>query len=136
MAQEIVEMLRALPFRMAKAPRLDRPEMAALNLYFIQTDCAEGHIKIGIGADVISRMAQMQTGCPYKLKLLKVVKDAAHMEKVLHREFADDNLHGEWFRMTDRLLKVIDALEGFDPNPPRPSIDPISFIFPEMECTS
>jgi hypothetical protein len=135
-AEDIIEMLQALPVRVTKAARLDRKGIPTTNLYFVQTDCAEGHIKIGVGANVIYRIAQMQTGCPYTLKLLKIVRNASHFEKALHAEFAADNLHGEWFRKTDRLLQVIDVLEGFDPCPPPQPIDLMAMVTFGMQPTS
>jgi hypothetical protein len=101
---------------MRKMPvaRLDKPVRLPTDLYFIQTDCPEGHIKIGIASDVARRMGKMQMDCPYGLKLLKIVKDAAHMEIQLHQQFASSRIRGEWFRKSPELMKVIDDLPGWE----------------------
>lgn len=99
-----------------RAARLDISMPAAIPtaLYFIETMCSERHIKIGIAANVRSRMTAIQGNCPYRLRLIKRVPDAAHMERGLHRQFAKDRLYGEWFRRTDELMDLIDELDGFD----------------------
>lgn len=94
--------------------RLDRPTAAPTALYFIETMCPERHIKIGIASSVRNRMTAIQGNCPYRLRLIKRVPDAAHMERELHRRFAKDRLFGEWFRRTDELMALIDGLDGFD----------------------
>lgn len=46
---------RSLP-----APRLDKTIAPATDLYFIETECAERHIKIGIAADAQRRHVRHQ----------------------------------------------------------------------------
>lgn len=89
-----------------------KPAKIPTDLYFVQTECAERHIKIGIASNMKDRLSTMQTHCPYQIKLIKLVPGGAHMEKELHIRFAQDKLVGEWFRRSEELLSVIDSLDG------------------------
>lgn len=89
-----------------------KPSAVPCDLYFIETQCAERHIKIGVASNIKQRLSTLQTHCPYKLVLLKLVPGAAHMEKQLHLQFSADRLSGEWFRRSDQLLAVIESLPG------------------------
>lgn len=74
-------------------------------LYMMVTDTSEGSsdsfCKIGITGDLAKRVAQVQTGCPMK------IKDVAYMEtgysrraeSIFHQEMAAYHTHGEWFRL-------------------------------------
>lgn len=95
-----------------RAARLDREQREPTDLYFIETQCAEKFIKIGIASNVRNRMGKMQMDCPYALKLLKLVPGAAAMEKELHARFSTDRVSGEWFRPSKELLALIDELPG------------------------
>lgn len=119
MAKERKWSSRAVPTTKFVIPR-PKEAKTPTDLYFIETECAERHIKIGIASNVASRIASMQSHCPYRLRLLKMVPGAAHLEQELHMRFVADRLHGEWFRRSDELLDVIDSLEGItDLNPPK-----------------
>jgi len=68
------------------------------HLYVVQSDVS-GAIKIGRSKDPQSRLKQLQTGSPYKLKLLVVVPEKGNIEKSLHQKFSyyKQNCKGEWF---------------------------------------
>lgn len=107
--------MRRLP-----SPRIDKQVKIPTDLYFIETQCAERFIKIGISSDAHTRASKMQMDCPYELKLLKLVPGGAHMEYELHARFAADRVRGEWFRRTPELVALIDGLEGRDTLRPPP----------------
>jgi len=73
-------------------------------VYFIE---AEGlnMVKIGCADRVMRRLAELQTGCPVKLKVRGVyhTDDASGLEARFHRTYAHLRTHGEWFRMDDDL---------------------------------
>lgn len=94
--------MSAAPFRTKKE---------STQLYFIQAEGAPPYIKIGIAGNVRRRITDMQLCCPYRLRLLKRVP-APQLERSLHRRFADDRVTGEWFKITDELLRVISEMEG------------------------
>lgn len=98
---------RAWSGRSLPAPRLDKTIAPATDLYFIETQCAERHIKIGIAANSERRLIKIQMCCPYRLRLLANIPGKAALEKELHQRFVADRLHGEWFRRSDRLLAAI-----------------------------
>ena len=54
-------------------------------------------IKIGRSKDVHKRLKQLQTGCPYKLKLLVEGKGLGHRELELHNRLSSHRKNGEWF---------------------------------------
>lgn len=62
-------------------------------------------IKIGIAKDPQARIANLQTGCPYKLDLIEVFTFKTEMhargaERRLHKMFQakGKRMNGEWFR--------------------------------------
>jgi len=109
-----------------RSQRLDGKDTVPTDLYFIQTDCAEGFIKIGVACDVKSRMRKLQTACPYKLSVIKIVKNAATMERELHLKFSGDRVTGEWFKRSPELLSLIESLQGYvEPVRETPDYGPI-----------
>lgn len=67
---------------------------------------AGSFIKIGITYDVKSRIAQLQTGSPYRLELLSCYgfEDATIVERALHQAFSKERGVGEWFTLTDKQM--------------------------------
>lgn len=62
-------------------------------------------LKIGLAQNVKKRLAGIQTGCPYKLKVIGVRwfknrADAKLAEALLHAELQDHRLEGEWFAVS------------------------------------
>jgi len=80
-------------------------------VYFIQAG-DDGPIKIGITKNVESRRAGLQPGSPIVLSLLCAIPGTRANERMLHKHFADDRLHGEWFNPHPELLEYIDDLHG------------------------
>lgn len=75
------------------------------NLYFIRCN---GFVKIGHSADVVARLAELQTGNPYQLQLAAVIPDVTEIvEGYFHAAFLEDRVNGEWFRMSPTLRKVV-----------------------------
>ena len=75
-------------------------------VYFITDD--HGHIKIGKANDVWSRLCELQTGNPHKLRILLTVglqseEQAFQLEQLLHRKFSKSRMEGEWFKEQDVL---------------------------------
>ena len=68
------------------------------DLYIIQSDIT-GDIKIGRSKHVYKRLNQLQTGSPYKLKLLLILKDQGLEELKLHKYLNKWRIrkNGEWF---------------------------------------
>lgn len=78
-------------------------------VYFVGADGCD-LVKIGWTMDVRRRMADLQCGSPIPLKCLKVTRGGRGLESHLHAEFAPERRHGEWFYLTERLQKLMEAL--------------------------
>lgn len=73
---------------------------AAAYVYVIGRE--QGPIKVGVSSSPSGRLAQLQTGCPFKLEVLHTepMLDRNHAlkhEADFHAVYADKRLHGEWF---------------------------------------
>jgi hypothetical protein len=66
-------------------------------IYVIQ---AGEFVKIGVATDVAKRIQELQTGCPYNLKLVVAVpcKNAYASERSVHDRLQAFHTRGEWFR--------------------------------------
>lgn len=59
-------------------------------------------IKIGISKNVSKRLLQLQTGSPYKLKLMGWIESENDkvLEGKLHEKYLNNNSHLEWFSLS------------------------------------
>jgi hypothetical protein len=73
-------------------------------IYFLQAG-NNGPIKIGDSDAVHERLAELQVGCPYKLKLLFVYNGREFDEAGLHKKFKHENIRGEWFRPARSIVE-------------------------------
>ena len=75
-------------------------------VYFIAEDENEHYdtlrIKIGISKNISKRLPQLQTGSPYKLKLMGWIEssDDYLLERELHKKYSYCNTHLEWFSLS------------------------------------
>lgn len=91
-------------------------DMMTSYVYFITDD--HNHIKIGKANNVWERLCELQTGNPYKLRILLTIElpheDAAFtVEQYLHHKFEKDRMEGEWFQDIN-ILKDLQRDELFD----------------------
>lgn len=74
--------------------------MAGQHLYIIQSK-RTGALKIGRSDDPDRRLRQLQTGCPYTLKVILVMPDGGRLEggvhKTMQRHRTRHTAGGEWF---------------------------------------
>ena len=76
-------------------------------IYFIQAG-KNGPIKIGhTENDIEQRIAQLQTGCPYELRLIWLKKGDQQDEAEWHSWFQHERIRGEWFRPSRDLINCI-----------------------------
>lgn len=74
--------------------------------YFIR--CGEEAIKIGKCYGLIeNRLADLQVGNPVELRLHAAVLGHHATEKEWHAAFQDSRIRGEWFSVSERLLRTI-----------------------------
>jgi hypothetical protein len=78
-------------------------------VYFIRP-VGGGPIKIGNTDKLDARFKTIQACCPVRLELLAYAHGGHLLEKALHRKFRKSRLHGEWFRATPNLKKLISLL--------------------------
>lgn len=71
-------------------------------VYFIKSMSKPTYTKIGHSMDPEKRLNDLQTGCPFELKLVGCIKcgnpqKAQQLEYHLHRRFRSQRAYGEWF---------------------------------------
>ena len=77
------------------------------NIYFIGS-LASGTVKIGRSNNPEKRLNKLQTGNPHKLVLYGVIDDVtAELESRLHRILDPFRLEGEWFKLTDEVIRFM-----------------------------
>ena len=77
-------------------------------VYFITLGEPPIWVKIGFTKwEPASRMASLQTGCPYPMSLLGFVPGARGLERDLHDVLRNDRRQGEWFEFTERTQSII-----------------------------
>lgn len=75
--------------------------------YFVQS-VDGGPVKIGFTSKhPEERLGGLQTGSPTKLRIVGLLP--VNRERELHKRFAKDHSHGEWFNPSKELLAFIDA---------------------------
>ena len=85
-------------------------------VYFIAViEAFPPRVKIGKARDPKVRMSELQTGCPYELKLLGSIKcksdaHAYELERMAHRSFSGYRKRGEWFHYHKNVKQAIEKL--------------------------
>lgn len=64
-------------------------------------------MKIGHSSDVVKRLASHQCGSPVRIGLVLVLDGGAALEAELHRRFAGQRAHGEWFTFDGALRAFV-----------------------------
>ena len=80
-----------------------------LLVYFIRAET--GQIKIGISYDPVGRLHDLRGASPVPLKLLGAIPGGIEQEIALHKRFAKQRLHGEWFAPEIRfeVAEILDS---------------------------
>jgi hypothetical protein len=76
----------------------------AMKTYAIE-GVGTGRVKIGAARNIKDRLTKLQTASPVELRI--IAASDANIEKALHFELADHCTHGEWFTMSDPVMKMI-----------------------------
>ena len=79
------------------------------SLYLIH-NTIQNSLKIGVSADPQKRLRSLQTSTGDYLTLIFNIKGKAHLEKQLHKEFADIRLASEWFKFDKRIIERFNGL--------------------------
>lgn len=94
----------------ARDRRRARQPKKAGRVYCIGMKGNGAAVKIGHSND--TRLADLQTGNPWELKLLGTIPGTVEDERRLHAKYIKQNMVGEWFRPTPELLSEFDLNEG------------------------
>jgi hypothetical protein len=72
----------------------------------------EGYIKIGVANDVDARVLTLQTGCPFKIRLIRSFRsqNAHEEEEAIHELLHRYHVRGEWFKVPHSMIYHL--LEG------------------------
>jgi predicted GIY-YIG superfamily endonuclease len=70
----------------------------------------DGPVKVGITANIGSRLAALRTACPFPIELIayhawESREKALRQERIFHDVHADVRLAGEWFDMDGELAE-------------------------------
>ena len=78
-------------------------------VYFITSE--DKYVKIGIANDVEIRLKDLNIGNPIRLKVLYKFSVSSSLvkkiENYLHYKFREDNIHGEWFNLSQKIKNFI-----------------------------
>ena len=58
---------------------------------------AGSYCKIGRSFDVERRAREVSASCPFPVEVVAVFPGRGGQEGVLHKQFAEQRMHGEWF---------------------------------------
>jgi excisionase family DNA binding protein len=86
-------------------------------IYLIKAD---EHYKIGKSTNVAQRMRQFQFPFPIELLHTIAVPDMTGAENYLHRRFANQRIHGEWFALSPEDVASVCAISSLDSVPELP----------------
>lgn len=80
-------------------------------VYMLRADCDEFNIdgwivKIGISKNIGNRLSNIQSGCPFKLRVHCTGKtySAEKYESKLHDRLSKFKMNGEWFLLDDETF--------------------------------
>jgi DNA-binding XRE family transcriptional regulator len=77
-------------------------------IYFVKhTD----YVKIGYTGDIRSRLSDLQTSCPVRLKVLALIKGDLNDESTYRERFKHLLSNGEWFCYTQELQEFVEGLD-------------------------
>jgi hypothetical protein len=70
--------------------------------------------KIGVANDVQGRLAQLSTGSPFELRVVRVFGyiNAEIVERVIHQRFTSKRTRGEWFELDEEDLRVFESINS------------------------
>ena len=77
-------------------------------VYFVQQGLT-GNIKIGYSENLKSRISNLQTSSPEKLRLLHAIPASGQQDETrFHEMFKHKRSHGEWFEYCSKIIAFIE----------------------------
>jgi len=90
-----------------------------------------GPVKIGIATHPEDRLANLQVGCPFELKLRKskTVPEPHAVEQYLHMYFRKYHMNGEWFDLPAEIrdFEIPQQISAGTPDVDMPVLDNVDF---------
>lgn len=109
-------------FRRLGAPRATSQSGSRAAAWIYVVKSATGHVKIGITADPLARLASLQTGSSQKLELVYTCgvksNDGYAVEQAAHAVLWKHRLEGEWFDTTPEMAVAAIAAASHRLNDP------------------
>lgn len=78
-------------------------------VYFIGADDRPDQVKIGVTANLRSRLRSLRTGMPGEIVVHLVIPGTPVDERALHARFASFRLKGEWFQLAGPISEFIES---------------------------
>lgn len=66
--------------------------------------------KIGYSTNPLKRLNSIQTGCPFKLEIILILRGDRKIEKNLHKKYKKYKTNGEWFSFSGELRNSINSM--------------------------
>jgi|TARA_R100000501_G_C2595884_1_gene94440 Meiotically up-regulated gene 113 len=120
LSEEFLDKLEALEkfeelHEAGRTPKLSPKQKSALlqamhnakYIYFVLSEDS-GLVKIGKTKDIKKRFASLQTMSPVPLRIIGCFRAHDELEGTLHSRFAKYRHHGEWFKLSDEIVKLIE----------------------------
>ena len=69
--------------------------------------------KIGLTSNLKQRISSLSNQNPFEIKLITAIEnnDIYKLESELHKKFADKNIKGEWFELSQKDVDYIKRIE-------------------------
>lgn len=114
----IVDVVGSIPTATTTLTALERRRLPTNGYVYFFLGSDTDRMKIGHAKDVEARFRAIQTGCSEELLFFGMIPavDPPALERALHKRFAKDRLHGEWFTTSADIVEFVEAygytLEG------------------------
>lgn len=79
----------------------------AEHVYFIQSGGQSGPLKIGVSANPLLRLRELQQGNPDRLEIIGTMPGNRRLERAYHELHDHIRIRGEWFAAEPELLESI-----------------------------
>lgn len=80
-------------------------------MVYLIVDETNTYCKIGNANNVQKRLSQLQTGCPFRLRVESFCDGGARLEREMHRDLQEFRLSGEWFKYSDSIKSYFEEIK-------------------------
>jgi hypothetical protein len=108
-------------------------------MVYVAQPALGGPVKIGFcrggHSAVHKRIAELEPGCPWPLRLVTTLEGGRYEENRLHHRFAHLRIHREWFALEGELALWLRGLAGERVRSSRPELGAVVVPFPSESRT-